>query len=229
MLFLSFQVDGYQVSPAQKVKLSYEIDGLDPQGVKLMETVKDTVEAELAPQDKNWQPKIRHSIATPPLGPPGAYKIVVRVKDELAGSTASKEIPFQIRAHEVARSDTLVVRNFHFFRTEDDREPLSPAVYRPGDSVWARFDITGYKLGDGNRKDVQYGIAVAAPSGKVLFTQPEAAVEQSASFYPQRYVPGSFNLTLQPNIRPGEYSIVLTVRDRIGNQTIEDKETFRIE
>jgi hypothetical protein len=70
---------------------------------------------------------------------------------------------------------------------------------------------------------------VVAPGGKVLFTQAKAAEEKSLSFYPKAYVPGSMNLSLQKNIRPGEYTIVLTTRDHIGNQTHEDKGAFTIE
>jgi len=40
----------------------------------------------------------------------------------------------------------------------------------------------------------------------VLWTQPEPAVEQSESFYPKRYVAASFGITLQGNIRPGDYT-----------------------
>jgi hypothetical protein len=228
-LFFSFQVEGHGVSPEQKVKLSYKLDATDSHGTRLMETVQASVDAELTPQDKEWKPKVRQTILIPPFADPGKYKISVVINDELGKGAASKEISFEVRGHVVEPSETLIVRNFSFRRGEEDREPLSSAVYRPGDTVWARFDIIGYKFGEGNRIDVNYGISVIAPSGKVLFSQPEAAVEQTSSFYPHRYVPGMMNLSLQPNIRPGEYAIVLTARDRIGNQTVESKHNFTIE
>ena len=56
-----------------------------------------------------------------------------------------------------------------------------------------------------------------------------AAVEKSQSFYPKRYVPGSMSLNLQPNIRPGEYGMVITVHDQIGSQTYEARQNFSIE
>src|SRR4029450_2523537 len=112
---------------------------------------------------------------------------------------------FEVRGHEIAPSDTLVIRNFHFYRAEEDQNPLTAVVYRPGDTVWARFDIIGYKFGAGNKVDTAYGIAVLNAAGKVLFSQNEAAIEQSSSFYPKRFIPGSMNLSLQTNIRPGDY------------------------
>jgi hypothetical protein len=228
-VFFSFQIDGYQVSPDKKIKVGYEVDVFDPQGVRVMETIESNVDAALADEDKDWKPKVRHQIVIPPISKSGTYKIVARVKDDLNGGTAEQSLTFEVRAREVAPSDRLAVRNFHFYRGEDDNNPLAHAAYRPGDTVWARFDIVGYKYGDKNLVDVEYGISVVTDAGKVLFSQPQAAVEKSASFYPKPYVPGSMNLSLQKNIHPGRYGIVLTVRDHVGNQTCEVKEAFNVE
>jgi hypothetical protein len=229
-IFLSFQVAGYKVADEQKIHLSYKVDALDPKGVRLVEPFVGTVDTTLADEDKNWKPKVRRQILIPPLAPSGTYKISVQVTDDLnKGASVSQDIPFEVRGRDVPPSDTPVVRNFQFYRGEDEREPLKVAAYKPGDTLWARFDIVGYKFGPGNTIDVDYGISVLAPSGKVLFTQDKAAEEKSSSFYPKAYVPGSMNLNLQGTIRPGEYTIVVSVRDHIGNQTAEAKGTFTIE
>jgi hypothetical protein len=173
-------------------------------------------------------PIVRHSVPAPPLGDPGTYRILVLVKDLLAGAETKAEIPFRLGGRQVAPSDTLVVRNFRFLRSEEDREPLPAAVYRPGDTLWARFEIRGYKYAD-NAIHVEYGLAVLGPTGKTLYTEPRAAVEQSASFYPKRYLTGSLSLNLQPNAKPADYTIVLSVRDEIGKQVSETRHPFRIE
>jgi hypothetical protein len=95
--------------------------------------------------------------------------------------------------------------------------------------VWARFDITGFQYGPGNKIDVSYVTSVIAPSGKVLWTQPEPAIEQSESFYPKRYIPADFGIKLQSNIRPGVYTIAVSVKDAIGSQAYEAKQEFTIE
>jgi hypothetical protein len=228
VLFFSFQVAGYQTAE-QKVHLTYEIQPLDPQGVRFLEPISGTVVETLAPEDKEWKPKIHPEIPLPTLAGSGVYKIVVKVTDDLAKATVTKEVPFEVRGREVAPSDTLVVRNFHFYRGEDEPTPLASAIYRPGDVVWARFDIIGYKFGDGNKVDVSYGIAVLNAAGRVLYSQDPAAVEQSASFYPKRYIPGAMNLNLQSNIRPGDYFIAVTVRDLVGDRKYETKEKFTVE
>ena len=229
-IFLSFQVAGYKVADEQKIHLSYKVDALDPKGVRLVEPFVGTVDTTLADEDKNWKPKVRCQILIPPLAPSGTYKISVQVTDDLnKGASVSQDIPFEVRGRDVPASDTLVVRNFQFYRGEDDREPLKVAGYKAGDTLWARFDMVGYKFGAGNSIDVDYGISVLAPSGKVLFTQDKAAEEKSSSFYPKAFVPGSMNLSLQSTIRPGQYTIVLSVRDHIGNQTAEARGNFTIE
>ena len=229
-LFLKFQINGFKVSNEQKIHLSYKMDAFDPKGVRLMETVTGEVDATLAPEDKNWKPVVRQQLLLPPLAPSGTYKITLQVIDDLAnGATVSQDFPLEVRGRDVAPSDTLVIRNLHFYRGEEDRDPLTVAAYKAGDTLWARFDIIGYKFGAGNSVDVDYGISVLAPGGKLLYTQEKAAEEKSSSFYPKAYVPGSMNLSLESKIRPGQYTIVLTARDHTGNQTCEAKGDFTIE
>jgi len=229
-VFLKLQIGGFKASPEQKIHLTYKTDAFDPKGVRVIETMGDKVDTTLAPEDKNWKPVVRQQFLIPPIAPSGTYKIVIEVTDDLAeGAMVKQEIPFEVRGRTVEPSDTMVVRNFHFYRGEEDRDPLAVAAYKPGDTLWARFDITGYKFGPQNAVDLDYGISVLAAGGKVLFTQEKAAEEKSSSFYPKAYVPGSMNLSLQSNIRPGQYTIAITVHDHTGNQTCEAKGDFTIE
>jgi hypothetical protein len=122
-----------------------------------------------------------------------------------------------------------VVRNVQFFRGEEDTQSLQKAVYKGGDAVWAKFDIIGFKYGDKNRVDVSYVTRVISPSGKVLWTQPEPAVEQSESFYPKRYVAATMGITLLANTKAGDYAIAVTITDAVGKQTYETKQTFTVE
>jgi len=134
-----------------------------------------------------------------------------------------------VRGHDVAPSQTLAVRNFRFFRGENDDKPIQTAAYRPGDSLWARFDMTGYKIAEKNLFDIGYGLVVLRADGSVAYSQPEAATSKEAPFYPQRYQPGELSLNMPKDIAKGEYTIVLTVRDNVGQQTCETRETFSIE
>ena len=228
-LYFTCRVAGYSKTPEEKIHLKYSVQAFDPKGVALTELYQNEISDEVSPQDKEWMPKIETEIAVPPLLASGAYKIVVKAEDLIAKTAAESSIPFQIRGHDVAPSDTLVVRNFRFFRDEEGTRPLEKGAYKPGDGVWARFDITGFRYGDKNKVDVSYVTSVITGSGKVLWTQPEPAVEQSESFYPKRYVAASMGINLQSNFRAGEYSIGVQVKDAVGGQAYEAKFTFTVE
>lgn len=229
ILYFSCRIGGFTKSSESQIHLAFSVQPFDAQGVPLGELYKNEITDEVRPQDKEWMPKIATEIPIPPLVASGAYKIVVKVDDLIAKTSTEIAAPFLVRGHEVAPSDTLTVRNFRFFRGEDDTQALEKAAYKPGDGVWAKFDIAGFKYGDKNKVDVNYVTSVIAPSGKVLWTQPEPAAEQSQSFYPKRYVPASMGINLTPTIRPGEYTINVQVKDAIGGQAYETKFTFTVE
>lgn len=175
-VYVSFQISGFQLT-GSKVKIGYQVNALDFRGAKLVETMSGAVDTEVAPEDKEWMPKVRKTVELPPLAATGVYKIEISAREEGSGRAAVKELSFPVRGRPVAESTVLILRNFAFSRGEEDRVPLGIAAYRPGDAVWARFDITGYRLGDGNKFDVDYQVSVLGPSGKVLYTQPEPTAE----------------------------------------------------
>jgi hypothetical protein len=228
-LWVQCRISGYTKTDKQEVHLKYSVQAFDPQGVALDEVYNNELKVELSPQDKEWMPKIATSIQVPPLAGPGSYKVVVKVDDVVAKTNAELPVSFKVRAHEVEPSETLVVRNFRFYRDEDGNQQAPNGIFKPGDAVFARFDVIGYKFGPKNKVDVQYVTSVIAPSGKVMWTQPEPAVERSDAFYPQRYVPAAMGITLQKNIRPGQYEIGVVVKDAIGGQSYESKFPFTIE
>jgi len=228
-IFFFCRLAGYQKTSEEKIHFTYTIEAVDPKGVPLMEPFAQNIADEVTPQDKEWMPKIQTEVQVPPLAPSGTYQIKVKVEDLVGKAKTEFSMPFQVHGREVDPSDTLTVRNVHFFRSEEDSQPLEKAAYRPGDGVWARFDITGFRYGPRNKIDVSYVTSVVSNAGKVLWTQPEPAVEQSDSFYPKHYVPASMGITLQKNFRPGIYTIAIKVTDAVGNQSYETSGTFTVE
>jgi hypothetical protein len=227
-LYLAFHVQGYAVDRQSRVHLSYRIDALDHAGIPFVEPEIGKVVTELAPQDAKWMPRVRFSPALPPFVDSGKYKFRVQVTDEMAKSQVSQELIFQVKGRDVDPSPELVVRNFGFSRQEDG-DILPIAAFRRGDVLWASFDITGYKVADQNRLAVDYGIAVYNGENKLIYKQPEPAREEGISFYRRRYVHAIFSLNLEKGLQPGDYSVVLSVRDLIGNQTHESREKFTVE
>ncbi len=228
-LFFRCQVEGYKKSEKDEVHLTYQVEAADEHGVALIAPETGKVQSTLSDEDKNWLPKIRYTVVVPPLAPSGQYHVLVKVKDELAGTSTEERAVFLVKGRDVAPSDTLVVRNFRFYRGENDDVPLQVAAYRPGDQLWARFDMTGYKIGEKNLFDIEYGLVVLRADGSTAYSQPQAATAKEAPFYPQRYQPGQLNLNFPKDIATGAYTIVLTVRDNVGHQTAEAREQFSIE
>jgi hypothetical protein len=228
-LYFSCRISGYTRSEDEKVHLRYSVQAFDSKDVPLDEIYKNDLTAEVSPQDKDWLPRIATELPIPPLIAPGSYHIVVKVEDALANASTELSVPFKVRGREVEPSDSLVVRNFHFYRDEEGTQMMPQGLYKPGEPVWAKFDITGFKYGEKNRIDVSYITSVIAPSGKILWTQPEPAAEKSESFYPRRYVPAAMGISLQNNIKPGEYTIAVAAKDAVGGQTCEVKFNFVVE
>jgi uncharacterized protein YfaS (alpha-2-macroglobulin family) len=228
-LFFSCRLANYKKTPEEKVHLAYSVQAFDPKGVPLVELFKNDISTEVAPQDKEWMPRIATEIAIPPLIAGGTYRIEVKAEDLVGNSEAELSVSFQVRGRRLAPSDTLTIENFQFFRGEEDIQPVDKPIYRSGDSVWARFDITGFRYGPGNQVDVSYVVSVLDSTGKVLWTQPEPTVERTGSFYPKLWVSASMSITIQGNTRPGEYFFSVEAKDGVGNQTYETKAAFTVE
>jgi len=231
-LYFSCLTEGYKKvdkNDKMEIYLTYQIEVKDSRSVLVQPAQDGKVQTTVSPEDKEWLPKIRESVTVPPLADSGEYQILVKMKDELGAVTAESRVRFLVKGRDIEPSDNLIVRNFRFLRTEDDDKPLQLAAYRPGDSVWARFDMTGYKLGEANQFDIEYGLTVLLADGTAAYSEPQAANAKDKTFYPQRYQPGVLNLNLAKDQALGEYTIVLTVRDNLGQQTYETRQKFSVE
>jgi len=228
-VFLSFQVSGFKADGLNQIRLVCEFQPMDAQGVKLQPGQNRTVDTELAPQDKDWLPKIRYSAVVPPLIRNGEYRIVVAIKDQIGGAGVRQQIPFAVRGKDVEPSASLAIRSLRFLRAEDETEALSVAAFRPGSMLWARFEVTGFKLGENNQVNVEYGLEVLSAAGDVLFSQPQAAREEDSSFYPKHYVPGLLSLNLTPEVQNGDYVLRVVARDLVGNQETDAKAAFSVQ
>jgi hypothetical protein len=234
-VYFSCQAEGYRKADKpddygkQNISLKFQIEVRDKNGILLKPVQEGKIETTVTQEDKDWKPKFSDTIVVPPLADTGEYVVVVKLSDELAKATQEKRAVFHIKGRDVAPSDILTVRNFRFLRNEDEERPLVVAAYRPGDSVWAKFDMTGYKFGEKNQVDIEYGLTVLREDGSVAYSEPQAANQKIQTYYPQRYQPGELNLNLAKDQPLGKYTIVLTVHDNLGQQMYETRETFSVE
>jgi hypothetical protein len=234
--YFSCRIAGYKTAVKnpdreedRSVRLVWDLRVTDPSGILVEKASQGRIQSELVHEDKDWIPKFLASFAIPPFAPGGTYHISAHIRDEVAAQEINATLDFKVRGHEVEPSATLAARNFRFLRAEDDSGGLTAAIYHPGDTLWARFDIVGFKMAEKNRYTVEYGLAVENPEGKQLFSQPQGAEDNGDSFYPKRYVPGVLSLHLDSNVTKGAYVLVVILRDQIGQQLHEERQTFQIE
>jgi hypothetical protein len=227
--FFRFSVVNFKTADTGKVQLTGRVQVFDSRGTPIAPVDEVPIATKLSEEDKDWRPRFHSQFQLPAIAPPGTYKVHYEVTDEQSHQKASGDTNFAVDGRDVAASDTLTVRHIDFYRSADDEMPLKVAAYRPGEMVWVRFDITGYKYGDQNAMDVSYDVTVTDAAGKQLFAQENAAVEKSQAFYPQPWVPGSFSLTLQQDTAKATYSVAITAHDAMGKQNVTEKADFRVE
>ena len=230
-IFLSFDIAGFKPEGDEDLKLniSWECQAFDAAGLAMTAAQKGDVKVDLAPEDKKWRPRVRAELVLPQAMASGAAAIRISAVDHVGGGKAALLVPFRTRGLDLMGVDKLQALRFRFLRTEQANTALAVAAYAPGDTVWGRFEIAGYKLGEENTYQVSYGLEVFRANGQSLYRQEEGANEKGKSFYPRRYVTGTLSLQLTKDLAPGEYSILLRIRDGVGNRESESKHSFRVE
>jgi len=234
-VYTTFQIAGFQAEGGgsdekpRKVSMTYSVTTEDANGVALCPPVEEKIQEELNAEDKNWTPKRRASFLIPSFVAAGEYQIHIAVRDLIGKTETSKLVPFRIGGVTILNPGTLNVQNFQFFRRENDREAVEVPAYSAGDSVFVRFIMTGFKLGEKNAYHVSYQLLVTRPDGKPYLDRPDAAELASESFYPAQYLPGEFALTTSRGSAKGTYIILLRVSDKVANTSKEVRFPFTIE
>ncbi|MBV9303497.1 MAG: hypothetical protein JOY62_09830 [Acidobacteriaceae bacterium] len=233
-VYSTFKIAGFTVKSedrgaVERISLGYEVTPQDSKGIALASPTSGTIEVEVNPEDKNWMPMRRCSFLIPSYVAAGEFRIHVVAKDLFSGTEAAKDVPFRIGGTVVQLVDKVAVQNFRFLRQENDRHALDVAAYRPGDTVHISFEVIGYKLGPQNQYRLAYTVTVLRPDGKPFLPQPQTGELAASTFYPAQFVPANFNLTTSGDSARGEYIILLTIRDLIGNQFYQMREPFSLE
>lgn len=233
-LYFTFQIAGFTAHSLNRgevrtISLTYKVVPQDANGVPLTEPVTDSIKAELNNEDKNWTPKRRTSFLLPSYLAAGDFRVRVEALDEFGKVEITKDFPFHMGGVHIEGLPSLNVQHFEFLRHEDDRQPLDIPAYSPGDVVFARFDMAGFKLAGDNTYSLEYGLAITQPNGKPFLDAPHAADLKASSFYPAQFLPGVIHITTPPNSVKGTYLLTLTVHDLNGNTKYETKKSFSIE
>jgi hypothetical protein len=141
----------------------------------------------------------------------------------------SRDYPFKIGGTQISGASGIRADQFVFLRTADEAKPLEVPAYSPGDTIYARFLMVGFKTDAGNKYRLAYGVKVTRPDGKTFLDEPKAAQIADDSFYPAQFMPGDIQVTTPRDAMRGRYQMIVTVRDLIANQDFTFRETFSIE
>jgi len=233
-VYVRFELAGFAIQTAgdgqaSKISLQYRVVPEDKQKRPLAEAVSDEIVTELSPEDKNWVPKRRVSFLLPSFLAAGTYHLQLSVHDVFGRKDATREVPFEIGGVTVNEAGSITIENFHFFRSENDTEPLEVAAFSAGDTIYARFDLMGFGHTSDNGHHVAYGVTVLDPNGKAFIQDPHAADLNSTAFYPAQFVPGNLALKLAKSSIRGKYTVLLKARDLVAGQEYEVKKMFDIE
>lgn len=229
VVYFSFIAENFTQSASGKVEITGHVQVFDPAGIPVAPKEDIPLITTLGEEDQNWKPKLRAQIGLPPIAPPGNYTVKFDATDEQSHQTASGEASFGVEAKFVAPSGVLAVRELNFYRNQDDTTALITPSFRPGDMVWVKFYITGYKHGEEHSTDVSYDVELQGPDGTSIMKQEDAAMEKSTAYYPQPYVPGIFNLALKSTMTRAVYTLIITAHDAIGNQTATARSKFQVD
>ena len=228
-VYLEFKMSGFRVNDDYRMKTAYRVDFLGPTGIRFALSQAGEISEEIFPQDEDWLPVVRVSPRLPQFAESGAFKIIVTAVDRLAGNEEiTFEFPVYVRGESVEPGKTLTIRNLVFSVAKGGA--VAEPVYKAGDTVWARFDITGYFLAEDNSFDVESSLEVTEGEGdteKVLFRF-ESSGERGRPFYPRRRLPAEFRLDLDDDLAPGEYTVLISVWDKLGDATFESRRTFTV-
>lgn len=227
-VYVSFRVAGVK-QVKDRVDVRWQIIATDPDGLLLFPALNGAIREEVSAADETWLPRVQQTLALPAMLTSGVYRMKIRVADELAQASAEQTLEFKVRGRTYEPPGQIAVRNLKLYREENDRFPAEPPLFTAGATIWIRFDLAAFSIGDKNRIDVEYDVAVLRPSGKVLFEQNNAAAESDTPFYPKRAMYGGFSINTTPDLSPGEYTVIIRARDKQAGNAVEEKATFRVE
>ena len=230
-VFFDLRVAGYGRTDGENpaLKLTWTFRAVDSDSRLLEPAVSGQLESALAAQDTAYRPRVRVGLTVPSFALDGQYRILLTLTDEAASKRVEGSFTFRVRGKQLPQGAPLEAANWRFLRQEDDANPLTLPVYRPGSEVWLRCELQGFRLLESNRFSVSFGVTVTGPDGKQFLKQDPAATESQQPFYPQRYVPATFVIQLPPKAFAGEYRVAIVARDLESKTEQTVTRIFRVE
>lgn len=173
--------------------------------------------------EKTWLPIFRDFR----LGP-GTYQARLLLKDRETGRMGMVRHKFEVEDPTAFRTSTPILTDTletDPLRPQPRPVPLARDSFRAGGRLYCLYEVFGARPDPGTgRPRVAAGYRVRGAQGAVIMNRQPAAITPG----PQGQLSQMLALTL-PSATPGDYELILTVRDEVGGTTLDWRGGFTIE
>jgi len=157
---------------------------------------------------------------------PGDHMAKMIVREKATGALGSVVHDFEVPSFEGLRVSTPILSDTSLAAGEGPApvpQALARREFPQGALLMCQFDVFGGEKDETGMPRVAQGYRVLAPDGSVLMSKPPNVIQPSSLGELSRL----FGFSLK-TLTPGDYEMVMTVRDEIAGETLEVSEPFRV-
>jgi hypothetical protein len=224
-VFIKYDVAGFARDAKGVLHLAFQLTALDPAGVPIHEPWTIRFDE---PLERGAPVNGTLGLKVPSFAPPGSYKIVTKVHDEVSNANLEMTPAFQVDAPAVAVPHGLEIRDLQFSRS-DDGPPESDPGFERGATIYMSCNVFGLPF-QNDRTSARMSHKVLGPEGNVLLDKPDFVDLSESSYYrPATYrVHVRGELTIPSDLMKGVYTDQYSVIDNVSNQTITQEAKFEV-
>ncbi len=170
-----------------------------------------------------WMPIVRDFELAP-----GEYQAKVILRDKRSGRVGTLMHEFEVPALDQFRTSTPVLSDTRATAASEEGvpgglfAPLARREFASGSELYCQFEVYGAKKDDATGMPrVLHGYVVRRPDGSVLAAIAPSMIKPTSLGHLARVV--GFRLVDAP---PGEYDLMMTVRDELSGMSVERHEPF---
>lgn len=228
--------------PGEKVYTKYEFIGLttdaqgqihlvdsvvpvDPNGLMVYKPYQDTTDRPLG--DAKTRP-ITFWFDIPHYAPPGAYRIQIKVHDNVKNVDVEQFASFAVEGAPLPAPTQAEIRDLQLALSEGG-PAADPAIVSPGATVYMSGKVAGIQFRD-DRSDARLALQVLGPKGDKLLDQPNFITLNDTFVYhpPTFYVPITGNVSLPSSLEKGTYTEKYILTDNVANTTANYELKFEV-
>jgi uncharacterized RDD family membrane protein YckC len=222
-----YELTGYGTGPDGSISVALRVTCIDPNGLALDRPWENTVTGQ--PQGAGTPIRASYQIHLPPFAPTGIYKLNIHAQDNNGNGMGDFAPAFTVEnPSPVLAAMKPEVRDFEFRRAKQG-EPISPAEYHAGESVYYSFRVLGMQFRD-DRLNLHIAYKVVGPDGSVLLNKPDwENLNDVFAYHPANFfVVVNGYLDLPADSKPGNYTLQYQISDNNGNSSLTHESGFAV-